>query len=202
MKKLTLLSAVLLVVTVFANAQNEKLSEIGLRFHNLDNFGLQLKNGSHNLLFRYSLSIRTNNYNIVEDDYDQINGDYNLGLGFGLEKRINIYDNFQFIFGPNIELYGSYNSSENKTELPTESISNSYRLSPSLGLIMGFNYIVNNHISITAEIIPSFIYRYTYSLTENTSPIATSKDKTHTNSFGFNLSTSTASITVAYRLFK
>jgi opacity protein-like surface antigen len=187
-----------------AFAQQEKslrIHQVGIKFSNLNSFGLQYKTGGEKTLLRLSvlsLNMGLNaNWGKPEDSLEIKSSNYGAGFLIGFEKRIPVIAKLDFIWG--LEAGVSYFYQKQKQA----SIGNDYetkdwRLSPGLDVILGVNYTFSDHLVIGAEITPG-IY-YAYGKTKTTTNSVTS-DRTNSN-FGFSFNNTSAALTLAYRFGK
>jgi len=188
------------LVSFGASAQQEKslrIHQVGIKFSNLNSFGLQYKTGSEKTLLRLSvlsLNMGQNaNWGKPEDSLDIKSSNYGAGFLIGFEKRIPVIAKLDFIWG--LEAGVSYLYQKQKQE----SIGNDYetkdwRLSPGVDVILGVNYTFSDHLVFGAEITPG-IY-YAYGKTKTTMYSVTS-ERTNSN-FGFSFNNTSAALTLAY----
>jgi hypothetical protein len=129
MKKITVLTIPLIMVCIFALAQESpvKIREIGFVFSNFNSFGLRYKRGSEKTLFRITslvlngtnTSNEYNNYFLDGNNYKVPSSPTNTigaSLNFGFEKRKPINDKFYFYFG--IDWLNSFTYSDKNTVTP------------------------------------------------------------------------------------
>ncbi|MFZ4562775.1 MAG: hypothetical protein ACOYNU_05290 [Bacteroidales bacterium] len=192
------------LVSFGAFAQQEKslrIHQVGIRFSNLNSFGLQYKTGGEKTLLRLSVLSLNMGQNALwgktEDSLDIKSSNYGVGFMIGFEKRIPVIAKLDFIWG--LEAGMSYFYQKQKQA----SIGNDYetidwRLSPSVDVVLGVNYTFSDHLVIGAEITPG-IY-YAYGKTKTTISSVTS-DRTNSN-FGFSFNNTSAALTLAYRFGK
>lgn len=119
--------------------------EIGLKTTNLSNFEgiVKRKIGAARLLrfdvFASNLILRENT---LQNDFNM-----RLGLTVGIEKRIQIDSKTHFSCGPQIGMLLDYNRADDET-----------MWSPSIGYLLGVQYIVSDRIGIGVEMIPTLSY--------------------------------------------
>lgn len=182
--------SILLVLTIcFLNnvvsQEKSKSKEIGIYFSNLDAFGIRYKSGNEKTMFRLtavSLSIGSSS----DDNGSGISQDRiysGFGLNLGLEFPVKINDQFNFYYGG--ELQTSYYYDKTKITGSADTKTNTY--GAGLGFIMGFSYTFKSNISLSAEIVPSFNYRYS------------KMGERKYSSYGFGLSNNSAGITIGYK---
>jgi hypothetical protein len=158
---LTLLCVSSLALTAQEQAPPQKgprTHEIGLRLTSLDDFD-----------FIYRRSITNNSYRryrIFAVDIDYLDNDSQtlsaIGAGFsiGKERRKSVVENFNFIYGPEFSLSLAYRHNEIQAG-PASQSETQYRVSPGLGYVLGFTYLVSDRFHIGIETIPSLSVGYT-----------------------------------------
>jgi len=156
MKRILVLFSFIAVFSFSAYSQESvKKNEVGLFFRNLDVFGFRYKFGGDICKLRLtglSLSLvkMENPDNEVEKERKTV--------GFGLNV-VKIDDRFSFFYGGEIQSYYDSMKSENRTP-GSSNYSNIERKTTGIGfgVVLGFNYAVNPKISVSAEIVPNFMY--------------------------------------------
>jgi hypothetical protein len=169
----------------------QKNHEFGVTFTSLENFGIRYKSGGNTLLRLSFLSLSGSKNESKTDSLTNTQNSIGFGFNIGFEKRKIITDKLNFYYG--LELLTSYRYySQNYASKTYNQKSSSWTLSPGLGFVLGLRYEINNDLSFSAEIVPSFQYLYT-------------KDsllKITTNGYTFGLNNSFANLTLAYRFGK
>lgn len=183
MKKTVLIAMLSSLFIISANAQ--KVKEVGLKFSNLDNFGLIYKTGTEKGLLRLSLLSVSTYHSDQNTDQNVFGG----GIGGGYEWRKSLSKDFSFVYGPELKITGS------RTKIDAGSSSNYTQtyIQPNLGLILGFRYLISDKFAVSAELSPSLFYQY--QLTD--SKITGTEKSDH--AYGFSMSNNSAAITIAYR---
>jgi hypothetical protein len=232
----------------FAQDTPAKVSEVGLTFSTLTNYGLRYKYGSDNTLLRLTalvfngsnLTSDYTNYTVNGVNYEPTSSPANslgAGLNIGFEKRKSIGDKLYFYYG--LDLISSFNQSNNNNTAPFTSTynatvnnvytqysavlnnynsNNSKTISSGLGIVLGIARKINDSFSISAELLPSVLYKYTNTNTTNTSYsvnwvgssstgytaspfVSNNTNQTIiTKGFTYGFTNSSASITLAYKI--
>ncbi len=202
MKKIIYFIIALTFLPIFSQAQdtNSKVREIGINLNGPSSFGIRYRSGNEQSLLRLTLlSINGENSNNKDSDGSIKRSSIGFGFNIGFEKRRSITNNLCFYYGS--DLLNSYN--RETYEYPSTNLfsdnSKYWTLSPGLGIILGFNYKINNDINISAEVVPSIWYSYskaTYGRDDG------SQTKNTTTRFKYGLSSSAANLTLSFRLGK
>lgn len=188
MKRVSILFVLFFLFTGSIFSQDSsKSNEIGVYFTSSNYFGIRYKIGDEKkIMYRItalSLDVSSSNSEYYEDGEKYESDGVGFGLSIGLEVPISITERLYFMTGP--ELSGRYSYHEQKRSSGEKYYSRSFNY--GLGFIVGFAYNLNPDFVISAEVIPEFYYRFRNS--------STSKTK----SFGFELGTGYAGITIGYR---
>ena len=181
----------------------KRVYEFGLKFINLNNFGIGFKIGNQKTLYR--LSILALNFNtgkgsgsILDTASSPKTQNYGAGLRLGLEKRIVLAKNFYLLLGSDIGIAYNHNKMDwNVTKYPDSKLV-SWELAPAIYIVTGLSYQVGEHFIITAEFSPSFEYDFGRTKATQSAP---NYDITF-HHFNFELSTRSVSLTIAYRILK
>lgn len=176
MKTIINTTLLILLTSAISFAQESLEKEIGIRFSNLDNYDLIFKKKVSENTYR---RIRLANVGVNISSRESLDTRYSFtgSIAAGLEKRKALNNEFNFIYGFEGLLGLSYNRVSGES-------SGIYRA--GIGALIGWNYKLNNHITLGAEIIPSL----TYSTNFGGDP--------RTHNINANFSTSSASLTATY----
>ncbi len=186
-----LLIALTLSTFVMAQEKTTKLKEVGLTFRNLDQFGFSYKVGTSNELWRFNaLSFSGGSGDYEEGDYNKDNKNFDFSFSVGKEYRKLIAKNMEFRYGADLSFGYSYDkgSSVSGRERKRKNYS------PGINMVLGVNYIINDHIILGAEIMPSIVYSFNKSTT-NDGEKTTYKD----NHFRYGFDSSSVLLSLAYR---
>jgi hypothetical protein len=219
-----------------AQGTSTKVKEYGLGLSNLNNFSLQYRWGNESKLMRLSGNLggfsnfgkndqkqQNNNANSANNSTNTTPFNLNVGLGYSIFKLKPLNDKFGLIFGYNFSMnYANSRlesvTSETKTNLNIPSTSpvvinnkltyNTQSVIPSIGLGLGFYYIINSSFRVYAEIGPGVYYNYSTTsekreLTYDVNPTESisSKNIFYNNTFGFTgVSNSSAMLSFIYRV--
>jgi len=161
MKRILVLFSLIAVFSFSAYSQESvKKNEVGLFFQNLDAFGFRYKFGGDICKLRLtglslSLMKMENPDNAIEKERKTVG----FGLNVGLERPEKIDDHFSFFYGGEIQSYYDSMKSENRTP-GFSNYSNIEEKTTGIGfgVVLGFTYAVNPKISVSAEIVPNFMY--------------------------------------------
>ncbi|RKD86477.1 hypothetical protein [Mangrovibacterium diazotrophicum] len=162
----------------------QKHNEVGLRFSNLDNFGLTYKFGNQELRYRLSgIRVKHTNANI-NDTYEYKMNSWGAGLAFGIEKPVTINQQLDFYYG--LELEGIYDKYKYDNEpYASGEVKNYWAY---FNFIAGLSYRISDQIKFSAELTPAFYYNKS----------DTYDDEQTRESFGFGLSNDAAVLTLSY----
>lgn len=195
MKLFSVILATGLLITSSLYAQDAPSREVGLRASNFDSFGLIYKKQlSENTYRRYRLAFGNLSANFVQRA-TQIG--FSVGGAIGKEKRRPLSDKLQFVYGTELLVGVSLNSSTSGSltvdngsgGVTTITGSNLLVVAPSVGIgfVLGAQYNFNPRWYISAELIPSITASGVFG---NDTPL-------YSVQAGFN--SSSAGITGAYR---
>ena len=136
-----------------------------------------------------------NGSNKYNSDQSVRNGNGAIGLNIGFEKRKYIAKNLSFFSGS--DLLMSYYRHVYKD--PQSSFSNNdWTISPEIGLVLGFNYKINEDINISAEVVPSVEYSYSKSISRND----TSESVQIGKGLSYGFTSSVCNLTLSFRFGK
>lgn len=170
----TLVILVISVCTTYGQFSHDR--EVGIRFNNINDYDLLFKKKISDNSYR---RIRIANLNMSLRDGE--NQDLRFGLGaniaLGIEKRKALTEEFNFIYGLEGILGANYSRFRDD---------NSGSYNAGVGFVIGWNYQLNENITLGVETIPSIMY------TTNLGDIT----RTHNINAGF--STGAASLTATY----
>lgn len=172
LRRLTLLC--LLVTACFSTVTAQdttatRMHEVGLQItnFNLENFALIYKvqnRGNENRYTRYRFIFT--NINFFKRAHSDVNAfSFNLGGSIGIEKRTNLSDRIQFIYGPEFNTLFRYRNSDSG-DSQNPNAQNETNVSLGLGYILGLQYNFDSRFYINLEIAPGVSANY------NTSKIA------------------------------
>lgn len=186
MKKSSIITLTLLLLTLIASAQKTK--EFGLTYTHSDNFGLCYKAGSEKGVIKISLLSLSASYskNIAQQS------SLGIGLGGGYEFRKFLAKDFALTYGPELEFDGWLSHADNKPEYDNSGGSFAIKL----GGNFGFRHMISKKISLSAEVFTAFSHLHLDSKDNLTG--------THhwSNHFGFSMDNNSAALTLAYVLGK
>ena len=200
MKKLSLILLSLIFPFLLMAQEKTKQKEVGLLFSNLDNFGLTFKTGTNKSLWRFNtLYLSGNNNNQIADSIETNSNSFGFNVQFGKEFRTTIAQNLEFRYGADLSF--RFNHSESDRNDKTIDDSDRYfrrdYYEPGINLVIGLNYVINDHLVFGAEILPFVSY-------------ITGKEKiegdyyygdkeTDISGFRFGLSNTSARLSLVYR---
>lgn len=198
MKK-TLFVFMTLFMPLFIMAQETtKLKEVGIVFNDLDNFGLTFKTGSTKSLWRFTtLLISGNSTEQTSDSLMSKNRNFGFGVEFGKEYRKNIVKNLDLRLGADLSFRYTQSKLDHndKSQYDSDRVIEKASYQPGINLVCGFNYLINEHFVIGAELLPGF----TYMTGKNYSSYNGNEDERDISGFNYGLSNTSASLTLAYR---
>ena len=208
MKRTILLLIVTAMFPLFIFAQDQQPArqyELGLRFSSLNSFGLNFKTGKKDTWFRISaigLNVSSDkNSGIVYDtlDYSEKQSGGGAALLVGFEKRIPLAKSFNFIIGLDAGVACTVNHIDQQGLISQNYYKQDiWRVIPQAACVLGVSYMIKDFLVLSAELDPTL--SYTYGKTKYTSNSNT-RDET-VNGVSFGLSSSSATITLAYRFGK
>ncbi len=206
MKKLILAIVFLTTLNLFAQENASKIREIGLNFKSLNSYGLRYKAGTTKTLFRLTyagLNGFRNSINIDSIDFYKNNSN-SINLNFGIERRVSISQKLDFYYGLQVgNSFYKWKYSNYNTLNPDKKDFNTWSITHSLGLILGFNYDLGNSFFLSAEIIPNAFYTYVNKKESSTDYLGTTKSNNlRTQSIDQSLGKNTLNFTLAYRFDK
>jgi hypothetical protein len=196
MKKL-ILSMIVFAIMISVSAQeNVKQKEVGFAFSNLDNFALTYKFGDQKSMWRIMALHGNISSNVNKnDDEKSINNKAAFGFALGKQFQKPINENFRLIYGADL----NFGVSNYKTEDVNENVNKTIEYSPGINAVFGFNYDINEYLVFGLELLPGVNYTFGKQSYEFNNPEMTDYD-VHTSRFNFNVSTSSAFLTLAYKI--
>lgn len=198
MKKFSLLMCCV-ILPLFVNAQEiKKQKEVGLVFSNLNNFGLAFKTGTNKSMWRFStVMLSGDKSNDAYDSTKFYRKNVGLNMRFGKEFRKPIGEKLELVIGGDIIVGFSY-SNYDRDDISTYNYDySSERILYKEGIdfVLGLNYIINKHLLIGAELLPTVSYYFG----EETTKEYENSIKNDLSGFQFGLSNSSATLNLAYR---
>jgi len=167
MKKIQSLLVAVFISTLAISAQESGsiIRELGIYTGGFNAFGISYKSGTENSLFRLSVTPFSSNITQNKTGSEAVDHhNYNeCGFNLGFEKRKPISPALSFYIGS--DLLNSFSSSNSKGG-SNDYKSNNWGFSTGLGLVVGFNYKINEIIGLSAEAVPSVLYSYSHSKTK------------------------------------
>ena len=162
MKKLSLILLSLIFPFLLMSQETIKQKEVGLLFSNLDQFGLTFKTGTNKSLQRFNtLFLSGNNNSEIADSSEMKNKNFGFNIQVGHEFRTSISNNLEFRYGADLSF--RYNHSESDQDDKTIDNFDRYTkriiYEPGFNLVIGLNYVINDHLVFGAEILPTVSYR-------------------------------------------
>jgi len=189
------------IIGTLSAQEKVKQKELGLVFENLNSFGITYKFGHHKSMWRLkSLYGSGHQSDYKATDEERVGKQYTLSFSFGKQFAKEITDKVDLIYGLDIKYSYLYNYSKdvsNYNEYANREYMEYYH-APGLNLLIGFNYIINESIIIGAELLPGCSYAFGKK-TESYSNDPDRDVEFDTSQFGFNLSSSSVSVSLAYR---
>ena len=180
--------------------ETNKQKEIGLVFNNLDNFGLTFKIGSDKSLWRFNtLFVNGNNMDQTQDSSVSKNNNMEFGFKLGKEYRKPIVKNLELRYGADLSFKYSYSKSDynDKTVDNDDRLNKRITYEPGINLVLGLNYVVNDHFVIGAELLPNF--SYVTGTSKNYYNNNGNETKTDISGFLYDLSNSWVKLSLSYR---
>jgi hypothetical protein len=204
MKKLVIVVMILFssgISLVYAQDQNsKKVSELGLTFSNLNQFGFDFKTGNEKMLLRMKvLFINLNtlhDYGQYHDSVDMRQNTMGAGFRLGFERRIPVAEKFHISLGSDLGINYNYQNQEYEGSSYT---SKSWTITPGVSFVFGAGYQISKHFILSAELAPTLNYMFGKQTLTYTSG---NTDVLNTRLLNFGLSSSNAAITIAYRFLK
>ena len=177
MRKRLLLLAILMISTISLLPAQTRYHELGLRSGGLNNFGFIYKRSTDQQKFlRLRLLAINTEINLREtNDADFLSA----GAAVGFERRKQVSEQFYFIFGPELQVFGLKNEMQDRQ---------SWNVNARLGYLLGFNYSVSDRFIIGLETIPGLQYRFGEDIRGQ-----------RIETLGFNLSSDAVALTALYR---
>lgn len=207
MKRIFILSLTLMFAMSAFPQKNEdpkqKLNELSITFSNLDRFGLAYKTGRDQSLWRFHtlMASKVNQESSPNENHTsekQNSFQYMLRIGRAHISEINNEVDFRFGadlfygYSEQTNLYDPIN--DNQREYWQKNKTNTF----GMNLVFGFNYSLNEHILIGAEILPHISYDKGI-LKHYTDGQVYDKQKTDITAFSYGMSNNSAEISLTYR---
>lgn len=163
MKKLIIASLSFLFIcttTIAQESDKQKVKEVGMTLHSLNNFGFTYRIGNQNSVWRFS-SLWLNGRHTKSENFGQTNEQRSIGVSVavGKEYRKSIKEQLEFRYGA--ELFGSYqenNYTYSNLITPNYTANSQIGTSAGLSFIFGFNYLINSNFLVGLELNPSVSY--------------------------------------------
>ena len=196
---LLLVSALLFQIQLFG--QN-KQHEIGIRFSNSNNYGIDFKFGQKHAMWRIStMYIGYDDYSAIEEEfYDLLN--YGASFSFGKEFRKEVTSKLEFRAG--LELFAQHNLQEFDTPIQINDNRYIYKISNTttaggLKFVIGSNIQLKKHFLLGIEVLPSLGYIHQESNSEYPVASGNSDEKIIKKGIQFHAKNTNAKVTLAYR---
>ncbi|MCB2197550.1 MAG: hypothetical protein KQH79_16940 [Bacteroidetes bacterium] len=177
------------------SAQNIKRNEAGITFSSLNSFGISYKTGNDHSLWRFNtLVINGSNIEENSDSLDTKNENTGIELKVGHEFIKTITEKVEFRYGTDISfgynhaLYDRNDKSINDSDRSQERST----FTPGLNLVLGLNYLINDHFIVGAEILPYVRYQFGEIKEDN-------DQKRDISGMQYGLSNTSARISLVYR---
>lgn len=199
MRKIFTLSLIIFMPFLLIAQENGKIQELGLTTNNLSSVGLSYRIGNNNALWRFNTS--ANNLSIMIEDNEATSwrGHLNISASIGREWRKPIGNMFELRSG--VDLGFGYANDQLAYYFDTRSLEGkNYTLISSINGVFGFNFILGKAIVLGFEVQP--IVSYSFGLGDQSTVSLGSSEFTineKERSFNFDLSTSSALFSLAYR---
>ncbi len=192
-----MLAFIVMPYCLTAQEKLPKIHELGFNFAGLNSFGVRYRTGTENTQLRLTLLSVDGSTNKTKNESDLLYTNKSAGIAFniGFEKRKKLSNNLSFYYG--MDLLTSYTGGSSKND-QLNSDNKQWSIGSGAGLVLGFAYKFNNDISLSAEVVPSFLY--TYSKSTYNSP--SEKTVYITSDYDYGLGTSGANLTLSFRLGK
>lgn len=178
-----------------------KQHEIGLSANvaSLSQMSFLYRIGQPKAMWRFGFVNVTNSHQIKKDQASQsIFNNINIGIGLGKECRKLVNETFEFRVGADITFnYASSLSKSEDNSVNENSKSYSQRYRPGINAVLGFNYLINKHLIIGAEVLPKVEYSITTTTRENDLGRTRLPDS---KGFTAQLSNQSVLLSLAYRL--
>lgn len=197
----SLLILLALSMSFYVMAQEKtKQKEIGLVFRNLDNFGLTFKTGTSKSLWRYNaLFMSGSKMDEIADSLERKNSGMGFNVSIGREYRKMIANKLELRYGADLSFNYShseydytYNSNYGYDRYNKRTI-----YQPGINFVFGFNYVINEHFVIGAELLPHFRYRFGTSTEKGYGDA--NEIKSDISGFSYGLSNSSVVLSLVYR---
>lgn len=196
MKKLFLSMIVFAIMVSVSAQENVKQKEVGFAFSSLDNFALTYKFGNQKSMWRI-MALHGGVFSDVVGNDDEKSKRNTFSLSFALGKQFQkpIKENFRLIYGADL----NFRISNYKTKDVNENVNKTIEYSPGIDAVFGFNYDINEYLVLGLELLPGVSYTHGKQSYEFDNPEMTDYN-VHTSRFNFNVSTSSAFLTLAYKI--
>ena len=151
MKKSYLFLSIIFFFLLFSedaySQNNNRISEIGIRTGDLTDIDFIYKKQKQDDVYS-RIRILSGNLNINE--LSKFNGSFSMGLGVGREKRNPVSDKLYFVTGA--EFIGFFSTSIANDKMK-------FSLTPGMGIVLGFSYLVNDNFIVGIETIPTASFK-------------------------------------------
>lgn len=197
--------SIMLSISLFAQKVDKqktvKQQEIGLSTNvaNLTQMSFIYRIGQPNAIWRLNLINVTNTQQNVKDESVQSShNNISAGIGIGKEFRKLVNDKFEFRLGSDITFHYSSSRSSNEDNLVNRnSKSRNQSFLPGVNAVLGFNYLINKHLIIGAEVLPKVMYNITTATREDDLGRTRVVER---NGFSAQFSNQSVLLSLAYRL--
>lgn len=197
MKKVTLMMCgIFMSFFLFAQEKDnshKRQHELGITSQNFETIGFMYRVGDSTKLWRIHPTILTYSLDQTSSTHSSNSKGMNYSLHIGREYRKVINDLIELKLG--VDIGGSYAKQksfshyENFNE--TESVNKLYQV--DIRCVLGFNLVFSERVVLGAEVLPMVLYQQTESS-------SSSSEKNIDEKIGFNLNSSTALLSLSYRL--
>jgi len=198
-KTLTLTILICFYVGIMAQ-EKVKQTETGFIFSNLDKFGLSLKKGNNQSMWRFNTLLIDAGKNEIPSD-TTIYRNLGVGISLGREVRKTLNENFEFSFG--FDLSYAYNQSKISKKITrfvepyTQNKTNEF----GFNFVIGTSYIIKNQLVIGIEILPGVSSHITKT-TISDGLFNETVEKQVSKGYNLGFTNNSARLTVAYRFRK
>ena len=160
MKKTIILFFISALSSIGYAQEANKQKELGITFNSLYSYGIAYKTGTATELWRFNtvygaLDRSTRTF----DSLTQKNINNGIGLSIGREGRNKVANKVELRYGFDVNFrYSNYQQTSDYTNNSANSSRKLVQYTPGLGLIFGFNYLINENLILGAEILPTIGY--------------------------------------------
>ena len=156
--------------------EDDLKKEIGIRFSGLNDFDFMYKKQKGENNYR---RVRFMNANVNVRNESNVSTNILLGSAIGFEKRKSLNDKLSFVRGSEIIMTIQSSISNSSSQ---------FIVVPGLGIVLGFQYDINENFYVNLEAIPSL-----------TASIEFNDDAANLNQVNLGFNTSNAALGVMYR---